>query len=601
LFMINQKRYREVVDHARVLARSSVFLTLFVVSLALVFAAYPPVSGASWSPEMQVNVDDTSADWNPMVVCDSSGTAWVFWMGIDPAQGDFEMYWSRWTGSGWTAEERVHSDNLQKDAWPVACIGRDGIPWVMWERARGGTSSAWDLLTTHWAGTGWSEPETMLVGGREAQTYDIACVDTSLVWMVVNVYVRREDLTFDTDLHFRKREDGSWGPLERISRPGVDDNDPSIAVSQQGVPWVVWGGGTVLATYRDSSGWREPVLSRRESYGLICFSGGEGPWILFLSALAINSTFWDGQYWRDSGPIPSPHLVPSEWDYRPSMSGLADGGPVVVWPRADHGNVWRGDVYLSRWADCWWKTETLVTEPDSELVAVDGWPDVSVGAGGRTWVVWERCSFPDCEDVEIGARYSDDVIYDPWVESFTGRPEGGSVVLEWESADSIGFQVYRSDMGECGGPAYEGERELLTSVPLRGQLSFVDAAVQLGRRYGYWLEVVSDRGLCEEHGPVVVRLCEGTVGVGVVGVRPNPSGTGFMIGYYSGEEGRGELEVLDISGRFVRRLKCAGIEGETPWDGRDNRGKEVSPGVYFVRFLVGGRETGGVTKVVLLR
>jgi hypothetical protein len=551
---------------------------------------------------MQVNVDDTSADWNPMVVCDSAGTAWVFWMGIDPNQGDFELYYSRWAGDGWTPEERVHADNLQKDAWPVACIGRDGIPWVVWERARGGTSFAWDVLTTHWAGSGWGEPETLLVGGDEAQTYDIACVDTSLVWMVVEVSVKRENMSFDDDLHFRKREGGSWGSLEQIYRPGVDDNYPSIAVSPQGVPWVVWSGGTLLCTYRDSIGWKEPVFSRSGTFGLICFSGGEGPWVVFADeSYRIVCTFWDGQYWWDSGPIPSPHVIESEWDYRPAVSGLVEGGPVVVWPRADHHNVWRGDVYLSRWAGCWWKKETLVKEPDSELVAVDEWPDVSVGAGGRTWVVWERCGFPDCADVEIWARYSDDVIYDPWVKSFSGRSEGRSVALEWESADSIGFEIYRSEMGECGGREYEGERELLTAEPLIGRLSFVDTTVQVGRRYHYWLDVVSDRGLCEEHGPVSVRLCDGAVGAGVVAVRPNPSGTGFMIGYYSGEEGRAELEVLDISARLLRRLKCAGIEGEVLWNGRDNMGKEVRPGVYFVRLLVGGRETGRVTKVVLLR
>jgi hypothetical protein len=129
----------------------------------------------------------------------------------------------------------------------------------------------------------------------------------------------------------------------------------------------------------------------------------------------------------------------------------------------------------------------------------------------------------------------------------------------------------------------------------------VDSSAEPGRRYSYWLEAVSDRGLCDEHGPVAVSLCDGVVPLGVVGVRPNPSGTGFMMGYYSGEEGRGEIEVLDLSGRLVRRLKCDGVEGETPWDGRGNGGKEVRPGVYFVRFLVGGREVGGVTKVVLLR
>ena len=599
-FLTTPTGCRELVGRTCVLP-SSVVMTISILSCILVLGIACPAFTATWSPEMQVNVDDTSADWNPMVVCDSAGTAWVFWMGIDHSQGDFEIYYSRWTGDGWTSEERVHSDNVQKDAWPVACIGGDGIPWVVWERHRGGTSPYWDILTTHWVGSGWGEPETLYAGGSEGQVYDIACLDTNLVWVAMSLYVKM-DGNYDKDLFFRKYEDGLWGTTERIYRPGVDDDAPSIAVSSQGVPWVLWSGGTVLATYRDSIGWKEPVFSKRGSYGLICFSGGRGPWVVFFDSTGnMASSFWDGQYWLDSGPIPSPHVIESEWDYRPAVSGLAVGGPVLVWPRADHHNVWRGDVYFSRWAGCWWKKEILVTEPDSERAAVDEWPDASVGAGGRTWVVWERCGFPDCADVEIWARYSDDVIYDPWVKSFSGRAEGRSVVLEWESADSIGFEIYRSDMGECGGREYEGERELLTAVPLIGRLSFVDTTVQVGRRYNYWLDVVSERGLCEEHGPVSVRLCDGAVRVGVVGVRPNPSGTGFMIGYYSGEKGRGQLEVLDISGRLVRRMVCSGIEGEVEWNGRDSTGKEVRPGIYFVRLLVGGREAGRVTKVVLLR
>ena len=51
----------------------------------------------------------------------------------------------------------------------------------------------------------------------------------------------------------------------------------------------------------------------------------------------------------------------------------------------------------------------------------------------------------------------------------------------------------------------------------------------------------------------------------------------------------------------MRRLGVEGIEGEVLWAGTDSRGKEVRPGVYFARLLVGGHEFGRARKLVLLR
>jgi hypothetical protein len=43
----------------------------------------------------------------------------------------------------------------------------------------------------------------------------------------------------------------------------------------------------------------------------------------------------------------------------------------------------------------------------------------------------------------------------------------------------------------------------------------------------------------------------------------------------------GDVEVIDASGRVVRRLPAAGPE--TTWDGRDDAGRDVAAGVYFLR------------------
>jgi ligand-binding sensor domain-containing protein len=57
-------------------------------------------------------------------------------------------------------------------------------------------------------------------------------------------------------------------------------------------------------------------------------------------------------------------------------------------------------------------------------------------------------------------------------------------------------------------------------------------------------------------------------------------------------------EVYDLSGRKVRRLRGA-ANGGFVWDGRDDDGGLVSPGIYFVRVEAQGRSA--VARVVLLR
>jgi len=555
-------------------------------------------SAATWSPEIQVDVHDTWVDWSPVVVADSAGSAWVFWMGVDWSQGDFEILYSRWIGDGWNPEQRVHEDNVQKDAWPAACIGKDGIPWVVWERHRLGSVADFDVLVTRWNGDGWSEAETLFAEGGEGQTYNIACADTGLVWVVMSLYVKRNG-TYDKDIFLRKYSDGRWWPLEHIDRPGAEDRYPDIALSESGVPWVAWGAGALLCTHLAESGWTEPLFFTEGGAPRVCFSGGEGPWIVFDRSDGTYCAFWDGENWWESGPIALPHSVGTEYDYRPRVTGLVEAGPIVVWPRGDRGDLWRGDVYLSQWTDCWWKGEQLVTAADTVLAGVDESADVAVGAGGRTWVVWERYSSPGGA-CDIWARYCDDVIDEGWVKEFRGRMDAGRAVLEWKCQGRVGFNLYRSDAGECAGALNEGERELLTSGSLLDQQSFIDSTAQLGRRYRYWLEVVSNRGTCEEAGPILVRLCEGAVSLGISGVKPNPSREGFLLGYYAGREGNVELEIVDVSGRMVRRVSGIGFDGEVFWDGTSETGKEARPGIYFVRLLVNGKSVGEKRKLVLL-
>ncbi len=56
-----------------------------------------------------------------------------------------------------------------------------------------------------------------------------------------------------------------------------------------------------------------------------------------------------------------------------------------------------------------------------------------------------------------------------------------------------------------------------------------------------------------------------------------------------------EVEIFDVQGRRVRLVRGPGLSG-LAWDGRDDTGRRVPPGTYFVR----RRDTGEATRVVRL-
>jgi hypothetical protein len=57
--------------------------------------------------------------------------------------------------------------------------------------------------------------------------------------------------------------------------------------------------------------------------------------------------------------------------------------------------------------------------------------------------------------------------------------------------------------------------------------------------------------------------------------------------------------VFDVRGRKVRSLDPGpGVGGVAPWDGRDDGGHAVSPGLYFARLTAAGERAGA--RIVLL-
>ena len=91
-------------------------------------------------------------------------------------------------------------------------------------------------------------------------------------------------------------------------------------------------------------------------------------------------------------------------------------------------------------------------------------------------------------------------------------------------------------------------------------------------------------------------------GAPVIHVAPNPLTTRAEIAFEVGREGTVEVAVYDIAGRRVRRLG-GGTAGAGParltWDGRDDAGRSLPAGVYFVRVRSG--MTTSTARMALVR
>lgn len=117
-------------------------------------------------------------------------------------------------------------------------------------------------------------------------------------------------------------------------------------------------------------------------------------------------------------------------------------------------------------------------------------------------------------------------------------------------------------------------------VPWDGSGSFGD-----GETSDYLLEVQRDVSSADDaDGPVLATR--------LLPVEPNPFGTSATVRFELRDTGPAKLTVYDVTGRRVRALahgvRPAGRHAVT-WDGRDEAGRRVASGTYFVRLEAGGK------------
>lgn len=195
--------------------------------------------------------------------------------------------------------------------------------------------------------------------------------------------------------------------------------------------------------------------------------------------------------------------------------------------------------------------------------------------------------------------------FDPPGDLRLTAQSGGSVRLAWDPPDSsvAGYHVYRSESIRDG---FERVNAVLVT-----DTTYVDSA-PVGGWGNYMVRPVrletSASGTYLNVGPGVIDSMEVSAAVGGKAQAPtrldapNPFNPGGKLMLSLARPGRVVLKVYDATGRLVRTLDAGRLPSGShrlEWDGRDSKGANVQPGVYFCRLLAGDESLN--RKIVLMR
>jgi hypothetical protein len=160
---------------------------------------------------------------------------------------------------------------------------------------------------------------------------------------------------------------------------------------------------------------------------------------------------------------------------------------------------------------------------------------------------------------------------------------GARVWLSWSVTgenDVTGYRLYRRETGEFVTAKVVANENLLVS----GARAYRDDNVELWKEYEYTVAAVKADGSEVLSAPSTVKIVAAEAVLAQSS--PNPFTALTRIEYTLPAEAEIVLNVYDVRGRLVATLdrgtRAAGVH-TVSWDGRDNRGNQVSAGTYFYK------------------
>jgi hypothetical protein len=189
---------------------------------------------------------------------------------------------------------------------------------------------------------------------------------------------------------------------------------------------------------------------------------------------------------------------------------------------------------------------------------------------------------------------------------FTAGFEDGAVRVHWRTeseTNNLGFDIYRSE-------SKDGPFEKVNFLMIKGagssgeahEYEYVDADVEVGKRYFYYLEDIDIFGMRSKSHIIEVTMAKVALPKVLLPKEfallqnfPNPFNPETWIPYQIRESADVVIRIYDTHGRLVRTIdlghrKAGFYLGRTSaayWDGRNDAGEQVASGVYFYQLQAG--------------
>lgn len=594
------------------------WMAVAIALVALSLLAMVASASTECSGDVLVGTPDEYDDWGVSLDVAPDGTAWVVWMGMDPANLDEEIYFSRSTPGGWSERQRLHDQNSVADRFPELSVGDDGSVWVVWYQS---SSSGARLRVSHGGDTGWSAPETVHQNASRYDDKTILAIDSTNVWMATAAYVAEAGDDMILAYHW---QEAAWEGPWQIGVPGTDSDYADFGVDQEGRPWMVWFArnpatamGPIMASTWTGTEWTECQTvsdgSLNGGRAQIVFDG-DVPMVTWTGSydttVDIEYSRYEAGSWTPSGRVSLPDSE-GDWDFNRTLTTNSEGLIAAVWEGGNHYQTFSAAIYMSWWTGGSWTPEKKVN--DDGPYTIDRYPSGALDDDGGLWVAWQSYS-------EAGPPLATDISASVCIQttpvSFgpaTAELRHGSVVVRWlasgEAAEGP-FALWRHAElagGEAAPLLPPPEAVLLTEDPLTGPpYEWTDADPEPGQVNSYWVSWDAPSGV-RYAGPSCVFVdasSEDTLPARVLFVRPNPTRSGSCFRLKQSEAGCAEVVLYTVGGRMVRTLasdSSLGSESDLCWDGLDEAGERVASGAYMWELRFSGArvpEQSGVVTVV---
>jgi hypothetical protein len=605
--------------HGRIRCRRVIRVLSVYLFLALCSS---PALAQIWSPAVNVHPQNVVDENYPQIAITPNTTRWVAWMGVDPLQGDEEVFSSRWTGGEWGPPIRVNPDNLTNDRFPVIACGNDGTLWVHWTANDPQAAGNYLGLISRWTGSVWSWPDTLWRGGDRHDESDIAGMDSTEVWGIRHFASGLGDADIAI-YHLRDH----MVDVQTFTDPDSIDYVPSIAAGLDGSVWAAWikipdppvNSRVAYTRYVDGA-WDQPT-SIPEPHGInrvgITVDRDLTPWIITAAkdptygiySNAVWALRWSGSSWLGPVRISNPYAsVDTSSGFQLSISKSPREYPAAVWLLANKYSSTRYDMEMSSWDGAAWSPQSRVgILADSALIT---WPKID-RLGNSYTVAYMRPVAPNF----VSNVFTTSTMLTPIAaHGLDFRIDGQAQprTITWMASGLRGPGVVK--ILRLPGSWMESRppisAELVSSTFVAqlesGSGQVQDTTVLISTVNTYWLSVTSSAGEIWS-GPKSVSFTQRAQAPILRRIWPNPSSAPFRV-YGQLPPGRdGFIEVVDVRGRLVASIPISQpgtqlVDGELGvWDGKDSRGRRVSSGIYLIRISSGGSAKSNPIRVILMR